>query len=214
MDNLGKYLRMLRIKNHHLIREVAGYIKADPAIISKIERGLRYPGREQVLKFAVFYQVDVNILLKLWLSDKLIDEVNDEAMGIEALQLAEQSLKYAGNAHRSDQEKLKYILEAIENIQDFTLDMTMAQFLNQKLVQHAVLMQFLIIGESIIEVNPSILQKIDYQWQIVKSFRNFIVQEDHNIKMKRVWLAIKDQVPELEEIIKHILNKEFGYHGN
>jgi len=94
MVNLGKYLRMLRAKNHHLIRDVAEYMEADPAIISKIERGLRYPNREQVQKFARYYHIDPNILIKLWLGDKVIREINDEEMGLQALQIAEQVVKY------------------------------------------------------------------------------------------------------------------------
>jgi len=117
-------------------------------------------------------------------------------------------------AKRSDKERLTDILESIENIRDFSMDLTLDQFLKDKKTQSSVLLQFLIIGEAISQFDPFILEKFDYPWFVVKSFRNFIAHEYFNIKMERIWFTIADQLPELEAIIKLILNKEFGYYGN
>lgn len=214
MDNLGKYLRLLRSKNNCLIRDVAGSIQADPAIISKIERGLRYPGRGQVLKFARYYQVDPNSLVTLWLGDKLIREIIQEDMAREALQIAERAIIRRDTPNFSEKEIMTGILDSIRNIQVFSKDLTMDQFLNSRLIQSGISFQLILIGEAISRVDPVLLEKFDYPWIIVKSFRNLIVSNSLETSPEKIWNTVNEQIPGLETVINLILNKEFGYDGN
>ena len=94
MQNLGETLRKLREDAELPLRTVAAYLHIDQAILSKIERGLRNATRSQVIKLAGYYKVNENELLLAWLSDKLAYEVADEQIGIKALQLAEEKVKY------------------------------------------------------------------------------------------------------------------------
>lgn len=94
MQNLGETLRKLREDAELPLRTVASYLHIDQAILSKIERGLRNATRSQVINLASYYKVNENELLLAWLSDKLAYEVADEQIGIKALQLAEEKVKY------------------------------------------------------------------------------------------------------------------------
>jgi HTH-type transcriptional regulator, competence development regulator len=94
MDSLGDTIRKLREKKELPLRIVAAYIDIDQAILSRIERGQRKPSREQVVKLAEYFKVDENDLLIAWLSDKLVYEVADEQIALQALQVAEEKLKY------------------------------------------------------------------------------------------------------------------------
>lgn len=94
MDNLGDTIRKLREDKELPLRTVAAYLDIDQAILSKIERGQRKPTREQVVKLAAYFKVKENDLLVAWLSDKLVYEVEDEEMALQALQLAEQKVAY------------------------------------------------------------------------------------------------------------------------
>ena len=94
MDNLGETLRKLREENQLPLRIVASYLDIDQAILSKVERGQRNASREQVIKLADFFKIDENDLLVAWLSDKLVYEVEGEQMALEALQVAEEKIKY------------------------------------------------------------------------------------------------------------------------
>ena len=76
------------------MRTVAAFLDIDQAILSKIERGQRKPTREQVLKLAEYFKVKENDLLVAWLSDKLVYEVENEDMGLKALQVAEEKVTY------------------------------------------------------------------------------------------------------------------------
>jgi HTH-type transcriptional regulator, competence development regulator len=94
MDSLGVIIRKLREERNLPLRTVAAFLDIDQAILSKIERGHRKATREQVVKLAEYYNVEENELLIAWLSDKLVYEVENEQLAIEALQVAEKKIKY------------------------------------------------------------------------------------------------------------------------
>ncbi len=95
MDNLGDIIRKLREEKELPLRTVAAYLDIDQAILSKIERGQRKATREQVVKLAEYFKVKENDLLVAWLSDKLVNEVQDEDLALQAMQVAEEKVKYA-----------------------------------------------------------------------------------------------------------------------
>lgn len=97
MDNLGETLRKLREEKQLPLRIVASYLDIDQAILSKVERGQRKLNREQVVKLAQYFQVKEATLLVSWLSDKLVYEVEGEQMALEALQVAEEKIKYTNS---------------------------------------------------------------------------------------------------------------------
>lgn len=94
MDSLGNIIRKLREENQLPLRTVAAFLDIDQAILSKIERGLRNPTRDHVVKLAEYFKVKENDLLVAWLSDKLLYEVEDEEMATKALQAAEERVAY------------------------------------------------------------------------------------------------------------------------
>ena len=106
MENLGKTIRKLRKEKKLPLRKVADYLDIDQAILSKIERGLRFASREQVIKLAGFFNTDESSLLVAWLSDKLVTEVADEDIALEALQAAEKKVEYL-IFYKSDKEEIR-----------------------------------------------------------------------------------------------------------
>jgi transcriptional regulator with XRE-family HTH domain len=94
MKSLGNTLRELRESKQLPLRIVAAYLDIDQAILSRIERGQRKASREQVIKLAEYFNVKTDDLLVAWLSDKVVYEVLDEDIALEALKVAEQQIKY------------------------------------------------------------------------------------------------------------------------
>jgi transcriptional regulator with XRE-family HTH domain len=76
-----------------LLRQVAAHLEIDTALISKIERGERRLTREQVIKLAKFYNVTDEELLTLWLSDKLLDTIENDPFAMQGLNKAKTILK-------------------------------------------------------------------------------------------------------------------------
>lgn len=94
MQTIGQKLRELRENENLLLRQVAAALEMDTALLSKIERDERKINKEQVLAFAKYYKVQADDLLVVWLSDKLAFEVKDEDLGLKAMQMAEEKLKF------------------------------------------------------------------------------------------------------------------------
>ena len=93
-ETIGEKLRHIREEKELPLRKVAALLDIDVAILSKMERGERRITKEVVLKLADIYDYDADDLLVLFLSDKILYEIQDEDLGIEALKVAEERAKY------------------------------------------------------------------------------------------------------------------------
>lgn len=91
---IGATLRELREAKGLLLREVGAKLSLDPTILSKIEQDKRMPTKEQVKSLANFYKDQKNEVIIAWLSDKLYYEVQDEDLALQAMQVAEEKIKY------------------------------------------------------------------------------------------------------------------------
>ena len=91
---VGEKLRCIREEKELPLRKVATLLDIDVAILSKMERGERKITKEVVLKLADIYDYNADELLVSFLSDKILFEIQDEDLGIEALKVAEERAKY------------------------------------------------------------------------------------------------------------------------
>jgi transcriptional regulator with XRE-family HTH domain len=94
MKSIGETLRELRESKNLLLREVGAQISLDPTILSKIERDERMPTKEQVDSLSDFYSENKNKVILAWLSDKVVYQLEGEELGLEAMKVAEQKIKY------------------------------------------------------------------------------------------------------------------------
>ena len=94
MLTIGKQIRKLREDKGLPLRKVAAELDIDQSILSKIERGERKATKEQIIQIARIFSVDEKELLINYLSDKVLYELIDEDLAAEALQVAEEKIKY------------------------------------------------------------------------------------------------------------------------
>ena len=93
-ETIGEKLRNLREENELPLRKVAAMLDIDVAILSKMERGERKLTKEIIQKLAKIYKHDADELLVLYLSDKVMYELQDEKLGMDALKVAEEKMEY------------------------------------------------------------------------------------------------------------------------
>jgi len=103
--------------------------------------------------------------------------------------------------------RIEHIQNAIERIKNYTTNSNMDDFLSNAMLQDAVLYQFSIIGEAIVNIDEDILEQYDYPWYAVRAFRNYIAHEYFGINLTKVWNTIEINLPELEKIIESILQE-------
>lgn len=113
------------------------------------------------------------------------------------------------DSHIESQQRLLHIEQAIADIEKFTKGESLETFCEKDMLHDAVMMQFIIIGEAIIHVESEKLNKYDYPWYKVRSFRNMIAHQYFNIKLPAVWQIIENDLKELQGVIQTILKTEF-----
>ena len=94
METFGDIIKTERESKSLLLRQVASALEIDQAIISKFERGERKPTKEQVEKFAEFYDLNKNKLITSWLSDQIANTILYEENIGEVLKVAEEKALY------------------------------------------------------------------------------------------------------------------------
>ncbi|MBU1014622.1 MAG: helix-turn-helix domain-containing protein [Bacteroidetes bacterium] len=94
MKTTGEIIRTKREKKGLLLRHVSAQLDIDTAILSKIEHGERKATREQITKLAEILEINKKSLLVQYLSEKILYELKDEELGIQALKVAEKTIKY------------------------------------------------------------------------------------------------------------------------
>ena len=108
---------------------------------------------------------------------------------------------------RNDVERLRDILEAINNIEKYASQGKQV-FEQNELIQVWIVHHLQIIGEasaamsrSLIEDNPEI------PWRDIIDFRNILVHEYFRVDTKIVWTVVKRELPQLKTTIIKILNQ-------
>ncbi len=99
METFGDIIKTERESKRLILRQVASALDIDQAIISKFERGERKPTKEQVEKFAEFYDLDKNKLITSWLSDQIANTILYEENIGEVLKVAEEKALYLKTIH-------------------------------------------------------------------------------------------------------------------
>jgi len=99
METFGDIIKTERENKSLLLRQVASALEIDQAIISKFERGERKPTKEQVEKFAKFYDLNKNKLITSWLSDLIANTILYEENIGEVLKVAEEKALYLKTIH-------------------------------------------------------------------------------------------------------------------
>lgn len=101
-ETICERLKGLREKCNLPQRKVAALLDIDVAILSKMERGERKLTKEIVIKLADIYNCEVESLIILFLSEKIMYEIQNEDLGVKALKVAEKRVKYL-NANKTNE---------------------------------------------------------------------------------------------------------------
>jgi len=102
-----------------------------------------------------------------------------------------------------------HISNAIAKIEHYTKELDEEHFYNDSRTNEAVLFQLSIIGEAIIHVDNTLLEKYKYPWHEVRALSNVIAHEYFGIKMDKVWSTIQEDLSDLKSAILQVLKNEF-----
>lgn len=89
MKTLGESLRDLRKSRQLLIRQVASDLNIDPSLLSRIERGDKYPTRAQVVQLSGILRTSEEELMACYLSERVMRLPKGEPLALKAVVMAE-----------------------------------------------------------------------------------------------------------------------------
>ncbi len=108
---------------------------------------------------------------------------------------------------KDDTVYLRHILDAIEQIEDYTREMTENEFLSRPMVRDAVVRQIEIIGEAARNVSQEFQEAHpNLPWAEMIGIRNKIVHEYFNVNFAIVWDTVQADLPTLKKAIKRLLS--------
>jgi uncharacterized protein with HEPN domain len=111
------------------------------------------------------------------------------------------------NRQRDWRDCLEDILEAVESIEEFILDMGYEEFLRDKKTSFAVIRSLEIIGEATKGIPHSVREKYPgIPWQDMAGMRDIMIHHYFGIDYLVVWKTIKEDIPSIKPILKRILN--------
>src|ERR1700761_8899114 len=99
------------------------------------------------------------------------------------------------------------IVEAIQNIFEFTKGFSFPEYCSDIKTKHAVEHNFMIIGEAVARLPETFKQQHNaINWRLVKDFRNVIVYDyfgiDNNIVWDIIQLNLEDLLQDISRIIE------------
>lgn len=107
---------------------------------------------------------------------------------------------------RSDKLLLEDIMEAIDNINLYTTELSQEQFLSDQKTKDAVVRNFEIIGEAANKLSEDFIKKnMSIDWKGVIGLRNILIHDYFGIDYNIVWNIRTNFLPALKTNIKSML---------
>ncbi|TDB63633.1 HepT-like ribonuclease domain-containing protein [Arundinibacter roseus] len=104
---------------------------------------------------------------------------------------------------------LQHILECITKIKQYTVGFDEPGFLENSLVQDAVIRNFEIIGEATKHLDSDFRLKYPkIEWKKIAGMRDKLIHDYIGVDLWAVWAVIEDILPELEKQINYIIETE------
>ena len=109
-----------------------------------------------------------------------------------------------------DKGRIEHMLSAIDNVEEFTKDITKDDFVNSKIIFYAVVKNIEIVGEATYMLTnefKSSCQSIP--WQVIEKMRHVLVHGYYTISPEKVWETIKNDLPVLKEQLLGLISSDF-----
>lgn len=104
--------------------------------------------------------------------------------------------------------RLEHIITAVENIEDFTVDMTFAQFKADKRTYFAVVKNIEIIGEAVYKLTNEFKDsESELPWTLMEKMQHVLVHDYYNISAEIVWDVVKVDLPSIKPQLIQLYKK-------
>ena len=99
--------------------------------------------------------------------------------------------------------RLQDILEAIERIERYTLDMEYDAWLQDQKTADAVIRNLEVIGEAASHIPPEIEEQYpEIPWKEMRGIRTILAHEYFGVDLEVIWRTIQEDLPYLRKILE------------
>lgn len=107
-----------------------------------------------------------------------------------------------------DKQRLLHIIEAIDNIFEFTNDKTFNDYKTDRVLHFAIVKNLEIIGEACYLLTEQFKeQHPQIEWQDIIKMRHVLVHGYFEIKEEIIWATIESELKPLKEKVETIISK-------
>ena len=107
-----------------------------------------------------------------------------------------------------DRGRLEHMLAAIENVEEFTKDINLDDFVKSKVLFFAVVKNIEIVGEATYMLTKEYKQAhTSVPWLVIEKMRHVLVHGYYTISPEKVWETVQEDIPLLKEQIVALLNE-------
>jgi uncharacterized protein with HEPN domain len=100
------------------------------------------------------------------------------------------------------------MLESILAIEEYTKDISEDKFCSDRLIQDAVVRRLEIIGEAAKNVDTDFRNRYpQIPWKKIAGMRDIVAHEYFGVRLDRIWDVVKEDLPELREIIGNMMKE-------
>ena len=108
---------------------------------------------------------------------------------------------------RSWKIRISDIIEAIENVREYSDGMTFESFVADHKTIDAVIRNFIVIGEAAAHIPEDIIQMhADIPWREMRDMRNIVVHEYFGVDNRIVWDTVQNNLPPLMPLLKKLIS--------
>jgi uncharacterized protein with HEPN domain len=104
-----------------------------------------------------------------------------------------------------DKQRLAHILDAISELEAYTANVELKDFLGNSMMKFASIKQIEIIGEAANYITPETKQLFtDIEWKKIIGMRHILIHEYFGVAPMLIWQVIIDDIPVLKASIQNI----------
>ena len=108
----------------------------------------------------------------------------------------------------ADEVRLKHILNAISEIEQYTINVSLEDFRKNSMLKFASVKQLEIIGEAANHISEEMIKEYpETKWRSIIGLRNLLIHEYFGIDVHIVWNIIVKDLPKLKKKINKLLDR-------
>jgi uncharacterized protein with HEPN domain len=102
------------------------------------------------------------------------------------------------------------LLIAVQRSIQYVRENSLEDFSKNEMLREAIFYQVFVISEKIGSVDRFFLDRYDYPWYQLTSFRKLMFNEKFDIRLEAVWQMIEKDFPNLEKTLNLMKSNEFA----